>query len=427
MRERTSEDYIRIFYVYVYKYIVYVLMLCVLLLPLVVFHEEVLHMYERVTHQQKEWAEFAYDDNDLLSFSGRVRLFDSSGKIRYEGDFSNGKCNGSGTVYDGSGRKVYEGILEDNVMEDNSGTLFYTNGKISYAGEIHENHKFGKGIQYWNNGSIQYSGTFVNDQFEGEGRAYDRDGNIVYEGQFVDGAYHGTGMLYEEGDSIQKVYEGEFAFGKANGEGILYDTFGKACYNGSMVDGHISYTAFLPGTLQDLMDHFLYPCRLYVVDDVTAVVYPKLQLIFVLKQNLPIIKEEKEWKLSSDIKPKEILVKQIVLVHDDLNKPGSTMEQQTVMESWKTQTSVLPYSQQMTAADILAYSIAETDIFLQKEVHVRDHGNEIYEVKTQAYLKPSVSMSFPIKDMQFVYRWFPQMKSALYSMMEERVGKDVVK
>ncbi|MBR6257334.1 MAG: hypothetical protein IKR23_08145 [Lachnospiraceae bacterium] len=159
-----------------------------------------------------------YDYNDvLLKFTkGTVRIKGKSGYLAYEGEVSNGSCNGQGTLMNPAGFVVYQGSFQ-NSMYEGQGNQYYQDGTLWYQGAFHENLHSGTGRLFRTNGSLEYEGEFALDMKEGQGTLYDLGHNEVFNGQFtlddikysdligkktseIASAYKGKRTLYESGD-----------------------------------------------------------------------------------------------------------------------------------------------------------------------------------------------------------------------------------
>jgi len=138
--------------------------------------------------------------------NGKIAIFYSDKKLKYEGDIVDGKYEGKGAYY----------------YNDEGGNL--------YVGEWKKGLKHGKGILYYNHDAkkIKYEGNFSKGKFEGKGIYYWKDGSY-YIGDFVNGSKHGYGTYYVKGGKIK--YEGGFANDKFEGNGIYY------CNNGNYYIG----------------------------------------------------------------------------------------------------------------------------------------------------------------------------------------------
>ncbi len=127
------------------------------------------------------------------------------GIVRYDGQFSNGDFNGTGTALWADGI-VYEGEWKDGIRHG-YGKLIFPEGNY-------------------------YEGNFVSGNYEGWGKHVDVEGN-VYEGEFIDNEYNGQGKItYSDGEVYEGLFEnGMFISGKVH---LIYD-------NGIIYDGEFSY------------------------------------------------------------------------------------------------------------------------------------------------------------------------------------------
>jgi hypothetical protein len=153
--------------------------------------------------------------------NGKGTMIYSDGS-KYEGNWSNGKCNGFGIEtypngsryegyfidnnYNGSGKgflangDVYEGNYVDG-YRSGYGTVIYKDG-IKYEGNWSQSKRNGFGIQTWPNGD-RYEGNWLNDKRNGKGKAFWANGD-GYEGDFVEDYRTGFGKLLKKDGTIQE-------------------------------------------------------------------------------------------------------------------------------------------------------------------------------------------------------------------------------
>ena len=189
-----------------------------------------------------------YDKNGNIKYKGffKNNKFEGNGKLYgnnfdYIGSFMNGLKHGKGIEYHKNGKIHFEGIFINDKYERNV-KLYYDNGAIEFEGFYLNGLKNGKGKEYYKDGKIKYDGVFKNGQFlEGKGKLYNEEGYILYEGDFKNGKYEGNGKEYYNNYSSDKriKYEGGFKNGKYDGKGILYcDCFEKKIlYEGDFKNG----------------------------------------------------------------------------------------------------------------------------------------------------------------------------------------------
>ena len=142
-------------------------------------------------------------------------IYNSNGKLVYEGEMKNGLYHGQGTLYGVDGCK-WEGQFVDGKLHG-QGKSYYANGKIEYDGQWENYHSHGKGIEYYENGDT-YEGEFSEGKPNGQGTLYYADGK-KYEGEFYEGKPNGQGTFYYANG---EKYVGEVVNGKRNGQGTIY-------------------------------------------------------------------------------------------------------------------------------------------------------------------------------------------------------------
>ena len=162
---------------------------------------------------------------------GKIAIYYSDGKLKYEGDILDGKYEGKGIYYyNDEGHNRYEGEWKKG-LKHGKGILYYDHEatRIKYEGNF-SNGKFeGKGIYYWKDGSY-YIGDFVNGLKQGYGTYYKNGGKIKYEGGFANDKFEGNGIYYcNDGN----YYIGNFKDGLNYGKGNLYNK------NGDIIKGNI--------------------------------------------------------------------------------------------------------------------------------------------------------------------------------------------
>ena len=104
-----------------------------------------------------------HDDWVVAHYANEVISLDANGR-RWEGGVRDGKPYGFGVVYDGEGRKEYEGFMMDG-MRVCYGIEYYSDvGKVEYEGGYYDDKRFGKGVLYDRIGAIDYQGLWNNDE-----------------------------------------------------------------------------------------------------------------------------------------------------------------------------------------------------------------------------------------------------------------------
>ena len=135
---------------------------------------------------------------------------DPQKRLRYDGEWKNGKKNGNGTLYWTNG-SIYQGQWSNDMM-DGIGVMVLP-GKLIYEGEFCENQFQGQGVLTWEDGK-------------------------KYEGSWERNLQHGFGTLcYSNSDPRKrKSYKGNWSDGKKQGYGLM-TWHNNARYEGNWVDG----------------------------------------------------------------------------------------------------------------------------------------------------------------------------------------------
>lgn len=151
------------------------------------------------------------DTPKYAKFGGKARVYNTDGKLVYEGTMEKGMPQGYGIQYDYNGNLIYKGSFEG--------------GKYSGQGEL-----------YNSAGVMIYSGSFSNNNYEGEGKLFNDIGKLIYVGNFSVGQRSGTGIEYDPSTQLKKYY-GEYANNVRNGNGVEYEEDGTSIkYEGSFKD-----------------------------------------------------------------------------------------------------------------------------------------------------------------------------------------------
>ena len=178
-------------------------------------------------------ARFWEQNEKVENWSGKVVVFYDKEKDhpKYEGRLEKGVLQGQGKEYDEDGLLTYEGGFTDG-LHDGTGTI-YEAGVLQYQGGLAGGLYEGSGVLY-SDGMIAHEGTFMQGVPNGKGKAY-VDGELLYEGGFANGSYEGEGVLYHPNGQTQ--YAGGFSAGRFDGKGKLMDEAGQLIYEGGFSEG----------------------------------------------------------------------------------------------------------------------------------------------------------------------------------------------
>lgn len=197
--------------------------------------------------------ELSAQSSDPVCLSGNC--FNGFGKCQYfspdsciyEGNFVNGKWEGTGTL-DFPGKLKFQGNFKD-FAPLSPGKITYANGD-SYDGELNVLTINGKGTYYYQNGKT-LSGEFKDAKIV-NGTGYLFENSSSYEGGFQDGVFHGYGVIkYKDGTSYSGnfyksnyhgygeatytdgIYKGNWNEGKRQGSGKFYSLSGSLLFDGT--------------------------------------------------------------------------------------------------------------------------------------------------------------------------------------------------
>ena len=138
---------------------------------------------------------------EINNIYGKGKEFEDNGKLKFEGEYSNGERNGKGKEYY-NGILSFEGIYL-NGKKKGKGKEYYSNGKIKFDGEYFYGIKWkGKGYDIMNNNIYELK--------KGKGfiKEYDFNGNLKYEGNYLNGRRNGIGKEYDDNGKLK--FEGNY-------------------------------------------------------------------------------------------------------------------------------------------------------------------------------------------------------------------------
>jgi hypothetical protein len=181
------------------------------------------------------YGKFYYPDGNV--YEGQFADNDLNGQGKFslvagdwaEGTFMNGVLNGPGKYYDTTGKLRYEGEFENGYYK--KGTSWYPDGS-RYEGEFRAYERWGEGTLYYPDGWV-YKGKFAYDTINGYGSLLDEKGNLIFRGYTIEGERIGKGVLVFEDGSW---YEGDFFEGKKHGFGKTYNKKDKLLFDGIFIE-----------------------------------------------------------------------------------------------------------------------------------------------------------------------------------------------
>ena len=163
---------------------------------------------------------------DYKNVSGKYIIYDGKGRgeefsadndhLLFEGEYKNGKRNGSGIEY----HEYWSSILfkgeYKNGKRNGKGKEYQIYGKKRFEGEYFNGKK-------WNGFGNRYDISKSYEIKNGKGyvKESNYDDNLFYEGEYLNGERHGKGKEYDENITF---FEGEYLHGK-KWNGISYNFY----------------------------------------------------------------------------------------------------------------------------------------------------------------------------------------------------------
>lgn len=185
--------------------------------------------------------------------TGIWRKYYPNNRIRYEGEFRNGKEIGTFKYYDIFSSNHPVAIKKFSPSSNEAFVKFYTlKGKLRSEGKMIGKRRIGKWKYYFLTGKIFSEEFYVNGRLTGIVKNYYGNGKLAEETQYEEGLKNGVSKEFaDDGVLLQKVY---FVDGELNGDAKYYDLkgnlkeegvykrgkrFGKWKFylNGELVDG----------------------------------------------------------------------------------------------------------------------------------------------------------------------------------------------
>lgn len=180
--------------------------------------------------------------NQLNSEGKRVgvwRKFYDNGKIRYQGQFENGKEVGVFKFYKNIA-STQPAIVKEFLPNSNKASVkFYdSNGKLKSAGEMIGKNRVGKWMYYFSDGKPLSEELYTNGKLNGLLKNYYPNGKTTEETIYKNGKKHGVSKIYaNDGVLIEEV---NYSYGKLNGQAKYFDLKGNLTEKGTYANGRRS-------------------------------------------------------------------------------------------------------------------------------------------------------------------------------------------
>ncbi|MDY0781454.1 toxin-antitoxin system YwqK family antitoxin [Tenacibaculum sp. IB213877] len=167
--------------------------------------------------------------------TGVWRKYHDNGKLRYTGQFENGKEIGTFKFYT-KYSSVPSIIKEYTVNSDTALVKFYTNkGRLKSLGNMIGKNRVGLWSYYFTNGKIFSEEYYVNGKLEGVVKNFYANGKVTEETNYKNGLKNGVSKIFTESGIL--IEEVQYVNGKLNGEAKYYDLKGNLKEKGMYKDG----------------------------------------------------------------------------------------------------------------------------------------------------------------------------------------------
>lgn len=168
--------------------------------------------------------------------TGVWKKYYNNRKIRYQGQFKEGKELGTFKFYDRSSSYHPVIIKKYSFVSDSASVAFFNiDGRLKSRGTMIGKKRVGKWEYFFVNGKKLSEEFYVDNKLDGLLRNYYANGKVTEETYYKNGVKHGVSKKYtEEGVLLEET---TYANGKANGPAKYFDLKGNIKETGSYKDG----------------------------------------------------------------------------------------------------------------------------------------------------------------------------------------------
>lgn len=159
---------------------------------------------------------YTYDEEGRLIFSGGYRENIPVGIHRFYDTMGNVE---NAFLYNESGQKISEGVIDDQGRRKGSWKDFYPSGELRASGSYLNNLRSGQWTFYFLKGGVEQKGRFTRGRYDGSWIWYYPNGNVWREESYFNGKEDGmfteydiTGKILAKGDYINGEREGEWTY-----------------------------------------------------------------------------------------------------------------------------------------------------------------------------------------------------------------------
>ena len=146
-------------------------------------------------------------------------------RIRYTGQFKDGKEIGTFTFYD-MGSSQFPSAIKDFHSNSDSVTVryFFLNGKLKTKGLFLKRERVGKWLYYFSKGGIMSEEFYNNGKLSGSLKIYYPNGKLTEHTHYKDGLLHGLSKKYSDSGVLIEVLM--YEKGKEHGEAKYFELNG---------------------------------------------------------------------------------------------------------------------------------------------------------------------------------------------------------
>ena len=130
-------------------------------------------------------------------WKGKIFEEDIDDKLRFEGEYLDGKLNGKGKEYKDN-NLIFEGEYLNGNRWNGKGKEYNYQNQLVFEGEyLNGNRWKGKGKEFNYGYELRFEGEYLNGQWNGKGKEYEND-ELLFEGEYKNGVkWIGKGKEYE--------------------------------------------------------------------------------------------------------------------------------------------------------------------------------------------------------------------------------------
>ena len=194
------------------------------------------------------------ENKDMINQKLKEKMKKNSIILRFESEFKNGKIIGKRKEYDNDGNLIFEGEflswekngkgielfeIVDPILGLDDSKILVDFIKLKYEGDYSEGKITGKGKEYFIIGYIKFDDEqeFLKEKerIMKIGKYYNFDKNCIFNGKYKNGKkWKGKRKEYNYVEEL--IYEGEYKNGKRNGVGIVFDINKKIIFKGEYIN-----------------------------------------------------------------------------------------------------------------------------------------------------------------------------------------------